>query len=377
LPAADRLVRRSPPGVPPIDLFPATLWAALTSRRLRLSGERTLLGAARSGYRPLREAIAAYLGITRGVHCSAEQIIVTQGIGAGLELLSRALLDQGDQVWCEEPGYPGIKQALAWNGVLPCPVPVDAEGMDIAAAVDAAPEARMAVVSPARQLPMGIPMSTRRRERLLEHACQSGMWVIEHENDGAFLGAEAPPPLLADDPHGRVIYVGTFNTLLFPQLHLGFCVLPGELAELGGQVLSVCPYGASAVTQAVLADFLDDHRSARILGRLRTATARRREAVRSALTRLPGAGQAVLGATGSGSYLTLSLPAAVDESALVTAAARASLQVRPLSWYFSGKPARPGVVLGCASVRDAAIEPSVQALGALLPTAETLLGTEG
>jgi len=357
-------------GAPPIDLFPAALWAALTSRRLRLSGKHALLGTARAGFRPLREAIAAHLGTTRGLKCGAGQILVTRGIGSGLELIARALLDRGESVWCEEPGHPGIRNTLDWNGLLPCPIPVDDEGLALDTAIATAPDARMAVVSPARQLPMGVIMGARRRRRLLEYADRSGMWVVEHENDGAFLGTAAPPPLLADDPHGRVIYLGTFNTLLFPQLHVGYCVVPEELAEPCAQVLGAIGAAPSALTQTVLADLLDDHRSARILARMRATVARRRETVRAALAQIPELSQAALGAVDSGSSLTLALPAVATEHTLVAAAASASLLIRPLSWYFDGKPATSGVVLGCAAVRDEAIGSSVQTLAALLAAAQ-------
>jgi GntR family transcriptional regulator/MocR family aminotransferase len=197
------------------------------------------------------------------------------------------------------------------------------------------------------------------------------MWIVEYEPDGAFLGTAAPP-LVADDRSRRTIYLGTFDTLLFPQLHIGYCVLPEELAEPFARVLGASAAAPSALTQAVLADFLDDHRSARTLERIRAAARARHGAVREALTR-HGLGHAIRGtgpAADSAVDLTLVLPDQATESAVVAAAADASLTVQPLSSYFSGAPTISGLVLGCAVVRDEAVEPSVQALAGLLADIE-------
>lgn len=349
-------------GPPPTDLFPVALWAALTSRRLRLSGRPALLGAQPAGLRPLREAIAAHLAATRAVLCDPRRVLVTRGIESGIELVGRALLDAGAQAWCEEPGYPGIGGALGRAGLRVHPVPVDREGLDVDAAIAAAPDARLAVLCPARHAPTGAILSAPRRERLREHAQRTGMWIVECEPDAAFLAAD-PPPLITAEPSSRTIHLGTFDTLLFPGLHVGYCVVPEEVAQPCAQVLGASADTPSALAQAVLADFLDDHRAARAVARIRAAARARRGAVRDALVRL-GLGNALRGATNSGAELSLALPGRARESA--AASADTALALRPYSWYFTGEPTESGIVIGCAAVREDAAGPAVRALAPLL-----------
>lgn len=352
-----------PVGVPPVDLFPTTLWAGLTSRRLRTSGVRVLLGSGLLGYRPLREAIAGYLWVVRGIRCTPEQVIVTRGLDAGLDLLGRALLSQGDRVWCEEPGR---RPFLARHGVRRHPVPVDEDGLDVDAAIAVAPDAALALVSAACQLPMSVAMAESRRARLLDHAHYRSMWVVEHENDTAFLGRQAARPLIAEDEQGRVIHVGTFDTVLFPQLHVGYCVVPDGLIDTVGRAVADADTQASGLTQAVLADFLNHHRFARFLARITSACASRRELLRDALLRLPGAPLTVVGDAGRGSYLTTVFRRQATESGLVADAARLSLNLVPLSRYFSTADPTTGLLLGCAAAREETIGPAVRQLASLL-----------
>ncbi|HEX4722176.1 MAG TPA: PLP-dependent aminotransferase family protein [Pseudonocardiaceae bacterium] len=355
-----------PVGVPPVDLFPTALWAGLTSRRLRTSGVRVLLGSGRLGYRPLREAIAGYLWVVRGIRCSAEQVIVTRGLDAGLDLLGRVLARRGDQVWCEEPGYYRGVDALTRQGLRCVPVRVDAQGMAVDLARERWPAATMAMVSAACQLPLSVSMSPARRALLLDHARRTGMWIVEHEIDTAFLGRQAVGPLIADDTHGRVIHVGGFDSVLFPQLHVGYCVVPTELIEPVGRELVDAGAQASGVTQAVLADFLNHHRFARFLTRIASACATRRDALRDTLLRLPDTPLTLVG-DGRGSSVTALFRRDVREDGLIADAARQSLHLVPLSRYFSGTgPATTGLLLGCAAAREEAIGPAVRLLAGLL-----------
>lgn len=352
-------------GVPPVDLFPLGLWASMLSRKLRTSGDRILRGGNGMGQWPLRRAIAAHLNLLRGIPCAPEQVIVTRGLDAGLDLVIRTLLAPGDRAWCEEPGYPYVRRSLRYRGCVPLAVPVDAEGLNVTVAADG-PEASIAVVSPARHLPMAVRMSDRRRAQLLDYADRSGMWIVEHEGDGAFLDMPAPRPLFTDDPNGRVIYLGTFNTALFPQLHLGFCIVPAALAATASPPLSEGAAEVSTITQEALADLLEHHRFARSFSRLRSACAQRREILRSALQAVPDLIPAIQGDPGMGSYLTVTLPRRVDERRLTALGRRESLALAPLSHYFDSVPPAPGLVLGCAGTREDALGPAVRRLGRLI-----------
>ena len=212
---------------PAIDLFPTELWARVASRVLRRA-PRSLYGKGNArGYQPLRRAIAEYVGSSRGVRCSPEQVIITSGAQQALDLLGRFLIDPGDQVWMEDPGYPGASQAFLSTGARIVPVPVDEDGLIVRAGRRLAPQAKLAYVTPANQFPMGVTMSADRRIELLRWAASANAWIIEDEYDAEYRYFGRPvASLQALDRSNCVIYVGTFTKMLFNALRLGFVVLP-------------------------------------------------------------------------------------------------------------------------------------------------------
>jgi GntR family transcriptional regulator/MocR family aminotransferase len=141
-----------------VDAFPFDTWTRLVARRLRTRPSQLLCSGDRGGYWPLREAIAHYLGTARAVHCRPEQIIVCSGSLRALDLATRVLLDDGDAVWIEDPGYFGARSIIRGAGVRLIPVPVDNEGLDVAAGVARCPGGRMAYVTPSHQYPLGMTM---------------------------------------------------------------------------------------------------------------------------------------------------------------------------------------------------------------------------
>ena len=217
---------------PAIDLFPTDLWARVASRVLRRA-PRSLYGHGNAaGYQPLRRAIAEYVGASRGVRCSPEQIIVTSGTQQALDLIGRFLLDPGDQVWMEDPGYSGALQTLRATGARIVPVPVDGDGLIVKAGRKLAPKAKLAYVTPANQFPMGVTMSADRRLELLRWAASANAWIIEDDYDAEYRYSGHPVAALqALDSSGCVIYVGTFTKMLFNALRLGFMVLPERLVD--------------------------------------------------------------------------------------------------------------------------------------------------
>ena len=177
---------------PAIDLFPADLWARVASRVLRRA-PRSLYGHGNAaGYQPLRRAIAEYVGASRGVRCSPEQIIVTSGAQQALDLIGRFLLAAGDQVWMEDPGYSGALQTLRATGARIVPVPVDGDGLIVKAGRKLAPKAKLAYVTPANQFPMGVTMSADRRLELLRWAASANAWIIEDDYDAEYRYVGSP-----------------------------------------------------------------------------------------------------------------------------------------------------------------------------------------
>ena len=261
---------------PAIDLFPVDLWSRVAGRVLR-HAPRSLYGQGDArGYLPLRKAIAEYVGTARGVRCDANQIIVTSGTQQGLDIVARMLLDPGDAVWMEDPGYPGALFALRAAGAQIVPVPVDKDGLIVEEARKQQPRARLAYVTPANQFPLGVAMSPLRRLELLEWAASQNMWIVEDEYDAEYRYFGRPLPSLQSlDRSGCVIYVGTFTKMLFNSLRLGFLVLPERIVDAFAAARAILDRHPPTLDQAILADFIMEGHFGHHVRRMRQIYARR------------------------------------------------------------------------------------------------------
>ena len=271
-------------GLPALDLFPRTLWARLTARAARRLGTAGLAYPDPAGVAALREAITAYLAVSRGLVCLPSQVIVTGGYQAAITLVARLLLRAGDRVWFEDPGYELARQALIAAASCPVPVPVDGEGLRVEDGRARWPDARLAVVTPAHQSPLGVALSLPRRQALLAWAAASGAWILEDDYDSEFhyLGRKLPALKSLDDAD-RVIYAGSFSKTLFPGLRLGYLVVPATLVGAVTAAVRVANHGEAELAQSVVADFMAGGHFARHLKRMRGLYASRRTALADAL----------------------------------------------------------------------------------------------
>lgn len=241
-------------GSPDLRAFPLKLWQQLTAQRLRLQGEKLLRYGDPQGYLPLREAIAGYVGQTRGVNCDAEQVIVLTSSQQALQLIATLLLDNGDAVWVEEPGYNGAKNAFISAGANLLPVTVDDNGLRPDGAL---PAPRLIYLTPSHQYPTGVALSLERRLALLEQARRSHSWIIEDDYDSEFHYDGQPMPAMQGlDRHGTVLYVGTFSKALFPSLRLAYLIVPPALVAAFTTARSVYDGHCAQLAQAVTAEFI-------------------------------------------------------------------------------------------------------------------------
>jgi len=271
-------------GIPALDAFPRKLWARLAARRVRATTAADMFYGDPSGYPPLRAAIAAYLRVSRGVACHPSQVFVTGGYRASLALIAHTLLRKDERVWVEDPGFPPTQEVLRSAGLRPVAVPVDPEGMVVARGVRKAAHARMAIVTPSHQAPLGVSMSLARRLQLLAWASQARAWVVEDDYDGEYRYAGPPLPALKSlDGHDRVLYAGSFSKVLYPGLALGYVVVPESLHAAFGEAARIGSNGCPQLTQATVADFMREGHFSRHLKKMRLLYARRRAMLVAAL----------------------------------------------------------------------------------------------
>ncbi|SMF78252.1 transcriptional regulator, GntR family [Tistlia consotensis] len=351
------------PGLPDLAAFPFDVWGRLLGRFWRHPPERLARHGDTAGYLPLRRAVADYLGAVRALRVEPEQVFVTSGAQHAVDLAARLLLDPGDRVWLEDPGYVGLRGPLVAAGAEPVPLPVDGEGLSVAAgrAADGAAgcSGRLAIVSPSHQYPLGVVMSLARRLELLAWAREAGAWIIEDDYDSEFRYGGRPLAALQglDAGGGRVVYLGSFSKVLFPSLRLGYLVVPPALVEPFRTARAALDDHPALTVQPALAAFIAEGHFAAHVRRMRALYQARQQALLAAAERHLD-GLLLLRPDEAGMHLVAEL--APDLAARITdreaseRACAAGLIAPPLSAYRFGEagPLRQGLLLGYAAVPE-------------------------
>jgi GntR family transcriptional regulator / MocR family aminotransferase len=333
-------------GTPALDAFPYKLWGRLLTRRWSKCAEQMLPYSDSAGYLPLRKAIVSYLSTTRGVRCVPEQLIITSGSQHALEIVTRTLLKPGDKVWIEDPGFLGVKAALTAAGACLVPVPVDADGLNIASGIERCSDPRLIYVTPSHQYPLGITLSLSRRLALVKLASSSGAWIVEDDYDSEFRYVGRPLAALQGlDTDRRVIYIGTLSKVLFPSIRIGYIVAPPDMFEALLSARCLAGHQSPTLEQAVLADFISEGHFARHIRRMRVLYAERQQAlVNAAKSELNGLLE--IRPSNAGMHLLGWLPEQVDDQTAFRAASAAAVEVTPLSAYCIEPQKRGALRLG-------------------------------
>lgn len=361
-------VRAFRPGIPALDVFPAALWSRLLARRWRNPPFDLLGYGSPAGYKPLREAIASYLGAARGIRCEAEQVILVAGSQQALDLVARLLLGPNDAAWIEDPGYLGTRAAFIGAGARLVPVPIDEEGLDVTAGAAVAPDARLVYVSPSHQYPLGVTMSLARRLALLEWASGASSWIIEDDYDSEYRYEGRPLAALQGlDKEGRVIYLGTFSKVLFPALRIGYIVVTPELVDAFAAARGVLSRFTPSMDQATLADFINEGHFARHIRRMRTLYAER-QAVLVETARRELDGLLEVNPSEAGIHLVGWLNDGMDDRKASEAAASAGIEAQALSSFRIKHRRRGGLLLGYAGYNERQIRVGVRKLSTALRT---------
>jgi GntR family transcriptional regulator/MocR family aminotransferase len=351
-------------GVPAQDEFPGALWSRLLTRAAKRSGTGPVGYPDPRGDPALRKEVAAYLGIARGLRCSPSQVLVTAGYAGALGIAIRGLGLEGKQAWMEDPGFPLTRTALGLAGMTPVAVPVDEDGLDVAAGRCIAPDAALAVVTPGQQAPLGMTMPLARRLALLEWAKQNDAWIVEDDYLSELQLAGRAAPALASLDHGeRVLHIGTFSKTISPALRLGFLVVPPELARRFGDLVACLAPAPAAMVQHAIADFMQEGHYLRHLRRMKRVYASRREALLQAL-REQGAGAVELQST-AGMAVVARLHASVSDVDIAVRAREFGLAPTPLSPWYVQPPRQQGLLLGVTNIDVARVAADCRKLAAL------------
>jgi GntR family transcriptional regulator/MocR family aminotransferase len=271
---------------PALTEFPVETWARVAGRRWRRASSSLLAAGHPRGYAPLREAIAAYLGSSRGVNCSADSVVIVSGVQQGLDLITRLLVKPGEAVWMEDPGYFGATSAFRQAGARVVPVPVGERGLSLSQGKVLCKRPKAVYLTPGHQFPLGMTMPVDRRMELLQWAQETGAFLIEDDYDSEYRFDCPPVPALQGlDKAGSVVFLGSFNKVLFPSLRLGYMVLPPALIDpLLALRLSVDFYPPN-FDQAILCDFMTEGHLGRHIRRMRDMYAKRLAALQQAARR--------------------------------------------------------------------------------------------
>ncbi len=359
-------------GVPSTDAFPFKIWQQVAAKVLKNLKQYNLAYDDTLGFRPLRQAIAAYLRLSRAVRCEAEQVVVVTGSQQGLNLITQCLISRGDKVWMEDPGYPGASKCFDGMGATLCPVPIEEDGLNIQYALEHYPDAKLAYVTPSHQFPMGCTLSAAKRKQLLQWAAKNKSWILEDDYDSEFRYEGRPLACLQGmDSDGRVIYCGTFSKVLFPGLRLAYIVLPSaELVSKFKQVKNAVDRQSPIIEQAIVAKFMEEGHFLRHVRKMRVLYSERQSLLMKLLREHLGK-NITISVAPSGMQLLVWLPGSLDLVKFNEAIAEQQLAVAFVNDYALEHSRPPVISLGFTAFGKYKLKTGVEKLAQCFRAAQS------
>jgi len=357
-------------GKPDLELFPFDQWSRLLAKSWRNPSIAQVYEGENGGFSSLKHQISLYLQSARGLACSPEQVILTSSTHDAIEVLSQVLLDEGEEVWVEDPAYHSALQAFLRAGVIPVPVRVDEEGFSLSKALTQTAKARLAFITPSRQYPLGQTMSMARRLALIDWARSNHSWLVEDDYDSEYRYRGQPlAPLAARDGFERTIYLGSFSKVMFPALRLSYIVAPKALVKPLLENLQSSGNQASIIAQPALAEFMAMGYFSQHIRRTRRLYAKRYSVLVEALETY-GADLFELQHYDSGMHIVAHfkpvLTSAISDIEAVKHLRQYQLISTALSQTFRTEPKPQGLLLGFAAVPEKEIAANVKRLTDLL-----------
>jgi len=354
-------------GVPSQAGFPFKLWQRMVTNAARANSLHAQAYADPQGEHGLRAQIASHLAVSRQIQCHPDQIVVTSGYRQGLTLALSALQVAGGNAWVEDPGYPLGRKALELAGLSVTPVPVDHEGIRVADGIAKLPNAKIALVTPGQQAPLGMSLSPDRRLALLDWATARNAWIIEDDYLSELqLDGRVAPALASGDGADRIIHIGSFSKTMSPSLGMGFLVCPPSLAGRFIEIAStLCPAPASLMQKA-MTEFLGGGHYLRHLRKMKDLYSHQRAQTLEALAESAAMIEA------SGLALKIKLPAHIDDRQLAIEARKFNIAPVPLSpWYATPENVNPGLLASITNIRAENCQAACGAIAALLTDIES------
>ena len=343
---------------PDLTLFPLPIWRKLVMRRLRSAvGELFDYADQSAGYEPLRNEIAAYVSRSRAVRCTPEQVLIVNGSAQGIDLCARLLLEAGDEVAVENPGYHGAHRIFAGYGARMRPARIDENGIVIG---DLGKKARLVYVTPSHQFPTGVAMSLTRRLELIEWSRCNNAVIIEDDYDSEYRYSGPPLPSLQGLATGvAVIYIGTFSKVMFPSLRIGYVIAPESLVARLRRAKWLADRHTPVPEQAALADFIAEGHLERHIRRMRRIYGERRDALVESLDRHFGDGVQIHG-DAAGMHVLVRF----KDERIAERAEEAKVQLISSGAYYLTEPPSGEFVLGFSSIGERSIREGIRRLAA-------------
>ncbi len=356
-------------GRPALSEFPLNLWRKLLSRRAAAGSSWLDYATDVQGYLPLRQAIAKYLGRARAVQCQPEQIIITNGTQQGLDLTMRLLIEAGDSIAIEDPGYLSARRIFQSHGAKLIPIQVDAAGLRVNQLPDQLPQrptVRLVYVTPSHQFPTGATLSLPRRLELLRWAQQMGAMILEDDYDSEYRYGDRPIPALQGlDCNQSVLYFGSFSKVLFPALRIGYLVLPPSLVALFAQAKWLQDRQLPTLEQQMLSDFMAEGYLESHIRKMRSRYDCRRQALVQALTAQFGEGAAIFGEK-AGLHLMVQLQTQLSNEEIMARAAEVGVGLVSAQPQYLNSGGQGEFILVYGELSEAQIQTGIQRLAEVI-----------
>ncbi|SFZ95123.1 GntR family transcriptional regulator / MocR family aminotransferase [Flaviramulus basaltis] len=221
------------PGLPPLDTFPVNQWKKLLNTYWRHIKSSGLSYSQSTGQKELKKSISNYLNISRNVKCDPEQIVIVSGSLQSLYLIASTIINSGDAVVLENPLFPNVHSVFKSSEAKLIPIDLDDEGISIKVLNSIKKDKpKLIHTTPSNHYPLGVKMSLKRRQEILQWASENKALIIENDYENEIANSTSSiPTIYSLDTEDRTIYMGTFNRLLHPSIRLGYMIVPKYLTS--------------------------------------------------------------------------------------------------------------------------------------------------